>query len=202
MNLVVSGTAGGDEPLVTWLTCLTFACYPNGWTLRALWLCPLLRRDTDQVSASPTLYTIRMLAPDKEVVFQGLHRAEDSSMLGIVYREIDGPRLVAIGIGPNDAWKIMGVVQEKQIRQNMGANYDTALSFYYFIGELMKALQAKLDRLLITGYDGAMWKSTMYLTTPEGAKELVCRASDGAAIAFAAECPVFATNEALNMQPV
>ena len=122
-------------------------------------------------------------------------------MMGIVYREMDGSRLVAIGIGPNDAWKIMGVLQEKQIRENMGANYDAALSFYYFIGELMKALHAKLDRLLITGYDGAMWKSTMCLTTLEGPKELVCRASDGAAIALAAECPVYATDEALNMQP-
>ena len=142
-----------------------------------------------------------MSTPAKEVAFEGLRGVQGSPIIALQFREMDGPRTVAIGMGPNDAWKIMGVLEEKSLRQKAGEQFDPALSFFLFLGQFMQSVESKIDRLVITGYDGNMWKATLSVDGPQGPREIVCRASDGVALAMAAEAKVYATDEALSHQP-
>ena len=122
-------------------------------------------------------------------------------MVVLLFHEMDGPRTIAIGMGPNDAWKIMGVLEERSLRERTGEHFDPALSFFFFLGHFMRSVDAKIEHVVITGYENSMWKSTISLVGPRGRREITCRASDGVALAMAAEAKIYATDEALNVQP-
>ncbi len=122
-------------------------------------------------------------------------------MVAILFREMDGARTVAIGMGPNDAWKIMGMLEEKSLRQRAGEQFEPALSFFFFLQQLMKKVEASIDQVVITGYENGMWKATLSLAGSHGSQEIVCRASDGVALGLATEANIFATEEALEYEP-
>ena len=102
-------------------------------------------------------------------------------MVLLVFREAGGDRPLVIGMGPHDAWKIMGILEEKALRARSPDAPPEALSFALFVHQLLRTVGTSVEQVLVTGYDNHMWKSTVTLQTPAGRQELVCRASDGVA---------------------
>ena len=142
-----------------------------------------------------------MSSEPKEVTFQGLRGVQGSQLIALLFMELDGDRPFIFGVGPPDAWKIMSVLDEESLRARSGEAFDPALSFFFFIQQLMKGMDVRLDRVVITGFDGGMWKSTAYFKTSQGPREVACRASDGVAMALAAEAKIFVTEEAISFIP-
>ena len=136
--------------------------------------------------------------PPKEITFQGLRAVPNSPIVAMFFREEGGDRPVIIGMGPHDAWKIIGILEEKTVRARTPDAPPQPLSFFLFIQQLLKTVDATIDLVLVTGYDNNMWKSTLVMKTPQGEKQLVCRASDGIAIAMAVDAKTYATEEALD----
>ena len=150
---------------------------------------------------SQPLYTQCMPSEPKEVAFQGLRGVQGSQLIALLFMEVDGDRPFIFGVGPPDAWKIMSALDEESLRSRSGDSFDPALSFFFFIQHLMKSMDVRLERVVITGFDGGMWKSTVYLKTAQGPRELVCRASDGVAMALGSAAKIYVTEEAISFIP-
>lgn len=137
----------------------------------------------------------------KEIAFQGLRGVQGSPVIALLFRESGGDRAVVIGMGPHDAWKIMGILEERALRARTGEEYHPALSFFTFLQEFMKTMDAHVEKLVITGFEDGMWKGLLTVKGPAGERELVCRASDGVALALGAQAKVYATEKALDFVP-
>ena len=137
----------------------------------------------------------------KEILFQGLRGVQGSAVVALLFREAGGDRPLIIGMSPHDAWKIMGILEEKSLREHSPDAPPEALSFALFVGQLLRTVGASVDHVLITGYDNHMWKSTVVLRAPSGEQDLVCRASDGVALALAMDAKTYATEAALDFAP-
>ena len=57
----------------------------------------------------------------------------------------------------------------------------------------MNKVGARIERVVITGYDGAMWKAKVSLKALDEERALVCRASDGIAVGMAANAKLLAS---------